>query len=110
MMMMSQSLTRRRFLARSGVAALGLAALPEVNGAQSEQTTAGRMPVKPASFADLQRFIPEMMSHAGVPGLSIAVIRDAKIAWRQAFGVKNKETGEAMTNDTPMAAASFSKA
>lgn len=59
---------------------------------------------------DLQQFVPRMMQHVGVPGLSIAVIRDGKIIWTDAFGVRNNETREPLTTDTPFEAASFSKA
>jgi len=50
------------------------------------------------------------MKHTGVPGLSIAIIRDARVVWTQGFGVRNVETGELVTVDTPFEAASFSKA
>src|SRR5687768_16205813 len=59
---------------------------------------------------ELRDFIPRMMQHVGVPGLSIAVIRSGRIIWAQGFGVRNKETGEPVTTDTPFEAASFSKA
>jgi len=59
---------------------------------------------------DLSEFIPRMMQHVGVPGLSIAVINQGKIIWRQGFGVSNIETKEPVTIDTPFEAASFSKA
>jgi CubicO group peptidase (beta-lactamase class C family) len=51
-----------------------------------------------------------MMQHVGVPGLSMAVIRDAKVIWSDAFGVRNNETQEPVTTETPFEAASFSKA
>jgi CubicO group peptidase (beta-lactamase class C family) len=59
---------------------------------------------------DLSEFIPRMMQHVGVPGLSIAVIREGKMIWRQGFGVTNIETREPVTIETPFEAASFSKA
>src|SRR5688572_30495788 len=59
---------------------------------------------------ELRDFIPRMMQHVGVPGLSIAVIRSGRIIWAQGFGVRNKETGEPVKTDTPFEAASFSKA
>jgi CubicO group peptidase (beta-lactamase class C family) len=39
--------------------------------------------------ADLETYIPERMSEAGVPGLSIALIRDGRIVWTRGFGVTN---------------------
>jgi CubicO group peptidase (beta-lactamase class C family) len=59
---------------------------------------------------DLSEFIPRMMQHVGVPGLSIAVIREGKIIWRQGFGITNIETKQPVTIETPFEAASFSKA
>jgi CubicO group peptidase (beta-lactamase class C family) len=59
---------------------------------------------------DLRGFIPELMRHHGVPGLSIAVIRDAKVVWSQGFGIKSVVSKEPVTVSTPFEAASFSKA
>jgi CubicO group peptidase (beta-lactamase class C family) len=94
------------------LAALGAGLAPGAARTQPRRPPAGQSPTAPApaTAAELQRFIPELMSHTGVPGLSIAVIRDAKIVWRQGFGVRNKETGEPVTTETAFSAASFSKA
>jgi len=40
----------------------------------------------------------------------IPLIKDGKIIWSKAFGVRNNEIGESVTTDTPFEAASFSKA
>ncbi|MBI4501081.1 MAG: beta-lactamase family protein [Gemmatimonadetes bacterium] len=53
-------------------------------------------------IADLEKQIPELMDAAAVPGLSIAIINDAKLLWRQGFGV-------GIDNDTVFEAASTSK-
>lgn len=53
--------------------------------------------------------IADRMEHYGVPGMSIAVIRDYKIAWTKTYGVKNKETNEPITENTLFQAASISK-
>jgi CubicO group peptidase (beta-lactamase class C family) len=49
------------------------------------------------------------MSEFRVPGLSIAVIRDGRIAWRKGFGVRDDETKAPVTNDTVFEAGSMSK-
>ncbi|HWN93506.1 MAG TPA: serine hydrolase domain-containing protein, partial [Methylomirabilota bacterium] len=49
------------------------------------------------------------MQESHVPGLSIAVIKDARIAWRGAFGVKDVESREPVDRDTMFEAASMSK-
>lgn len=104
-------LSRRNFIRQNAVGAASLYALT------------GSAPVAPGQKAsrlerssvadvgrDLQEFIPRMMQHVGVPGLSIAVIRDGKITLSHAFGVRNNETREPVTTETPFEAASFSKA
>lgn len=60
-------------------------------------------------IADLSRLIPEWMRKHHVPGLAIALIKDAKIQWTQGFGVKNTETKESVATDTVFEAASLSK-
>jgi CubicO group peptidase (beta-lactamase class C family) len=49
------------------------------------------------------------MEEALVPGLSIALIKDAKFIWRRGFGVKNVASKEPVDNDTVFEAASTSK-
>ena len=58
------------------------------------------------NFATL---IPELMTRANVPGLSIALIEDGKIAWVGSFGVKNTKTGDKVDDRTVFQAASLSK-
>jgi len=60
-------------------------------------------------IARLENVIPRLMKDGDVPGLSIAVIRNGKLAWNHAFGVKNAETKEPVTEDTVFEAASLSK-
>lgn len=49
------------------------------------------------------------MAQADIPGLSIALIRDAEVIWSHGFGVKNSETREAVDDNTVFEAASLSK-
>jgi CubicO group peptidase (beta-lactamase class C family) len=51
----------------------------------------------------------EMMTRLGVPGASIAVIRDFKIHWAKAYGVADVSTGAPVDTDTIFQAASISK-
>lgn len=60
-------------------------------------------------IAELEDFIHEEMAAAGVPGLSMAVIRDGAIVYSGAFGVTNTGTGERVTPETLFEAASLSK-
>jgi CubicO group peptidase (beta-lactamase class C family) len=59
--------------------------------------------------ADLEGKIPKMMEEASVPGLSIAIIKDAKLRWRKGFGVKDRDSKELVSEDTMFEAASMSK-
>ena len=58
---------------------------------------------------DPQWNIEERMKHYGVPGVSIAVIKDYKIHWLKHYGVTDKETGKAVDGNTLFQAGSISK-
>ena len=49
------------------------------------------------------------MKEADVPGLSIALIRDARVAWQKAFGVTHAETKLPLNESAVFEAASLSK-
>jgi CubicO group peptidase (beta-lactamase class C family) len=53
--------------------------------------------------------IEERMKFYKVPGLSVAVIKDFKIAWAKAYGVKDLQTKEPVTIETLFQAGSISK-
>jgi CubicO group peptidase (beta-lactamase class C family) len=53
--------------------------------------------------------IEERMKHHKVPGMSVAVIRDFKVEWARAYGVKDVETGEPVDVRTLFQAGSISK-
>ncbi len=59
--------------------------------------------------ADLESYIPVRMREAGVPGLSVALVRDFEVAWSGGFGVKNVITGGEVTDGTVFEVASNSK-
>jgi CubicO group peptidase (beta-lactamase class C family) len=64
---------------------------------------------QPAAVAPDSLGVPELMAQFNVPAVSVAVIRDFKIEWARAWGVKDATTGEAATIDTLFQAASISK-
>ncbi|MBI4472806.1 MAG: beta-lactamase family protein [Acidobacteria bacterium] len=62
-----------------------------------------------ALIADLEEQIPKLMEETRVPGLSIAIIKDARLAWRRGFGVKDAASKEPVDDDTMFEAGSMSK-
>ena len=62
-----------------------------------------------ALIAGLETQIPEWMQGAMVPGVSIALIEDAKVAWRRGFGVKDRASNAPVDDGTMFEAASMSK-
>jgi len=61
------------------------------------------------NIADLERRIPQLLAELHVPGASVAIIRDARIAWRKSFGVKDRASGALVDDDTIFEAQSMSK-
>lgn len=57
----------------------------------------------------LPTLIPDLMNRGAVPGLSIALIEDGRIAWVGSFGTKNAKTGAKVDDRTVFQAASLSK-
>jgi CubicO group peptidase (beta-lactamase class C family) len=62
-----------------------------------------------ATIAQLEKLIPLLMREGDVPGLSIVLIRNAKIFWHKGIGVKNADTKELVDESTVFEAASLSK-
>lgn len=62
-----------------------------------------------ASPTEWETLVPSLMSKARIPGLSIAVIRDGKIVWTGAFGVKSAATSVPCDEGTIFEAASLTK-
>src|SRR5688572_18699818 len=68
-------------------------------------------PVLPTrtAIARLKKDIPSLMLKADIPGISVALIREGKIAWTGSFGVMNVDTKQHVTVNTVFEAASLSK-
>ncbi len=66
--------------------------------------------IQPVYFeGDSTWTIEERMKHYGVPGVSIAVIKDYKIDWIKSYGVMDKDTKAPVTDQTLFQAGSISK-
>ena len=102
---------RRKFLVEGGRAALSFSFLPLVARAQgNEKPPEFKGDATSASLiAELEKQIPKRMEEVKVPGLSIAIIKDGRVFWRRAFGVKDNASREPVDNDTLFEAASISK-
>ncbi len=59
--------------------------------------------------AALEREIPRLMKAANIPGLSMALVRDGRLFWKKAFGVKSRLTNEPVDEFTMFEAASLTK-
>lgn len=64
--------------------------------------------VKVKGGADTHR-LRDRMAHYQVPGMSIAVMRDGRVAWARGYGSADAKTGRPVTPDTLFQAASISK-
>jgi len=53
--------------------------------------------------------IQQRMRDLGVPGVSIAVVRDYQVEWAKGYGVRNATTGEMVTEATRFQVASITK-
>lgn len=108
---MTQRMRRRDFLLQGAEAVLGLSLLPVVGCATQKQES---LPTTETSLlgalrADLENQVPRWMTEHKVPRVSIAVVENAKIAWRRAFGVKDVTSRVPVDTDTMFEAASMSK-
>jgi CubicO group peptidase (beta-lactamase class C family) len=105
-------------LAYGLIAALALAALAKgqtgreaSEEARIERVLSGlRPPIAIKGQPPVRWTLAERMADSHVPGLSIAVIDDGKIAWARGFGVREAGTNEPVTASTLFEAQSISKA
>jgi CubicO group peptidase (beta-lactamase class C family) len=58
---------------------------------------------------DLEAGLRRLVDDATLPGLSVAVVRDGRVAWTGAFGTRDADTGAPVTDQTVFQAASLSK-
>src|SRR5262245_65096280 len=104
---------RREFLVESGRATFSFSLLPLVRRAERNRqpisAERGETTLWETLINDLEKQIPSWMREAKVPGLSIAIIKDANLGWRRGFGVKDIVSKEPVDNNTMFEAASMSK-
>lgn len=83
--------------------ALGLTALPALGGCVSSPE-----PQSGPSAAEVD-FIESQMAEYKVPGVAVAKVEDAAVAWEAEFGYANLETREAVSKQSLFQAASLTK-
>ena len=108
---MSQQVLRRQFLRQAGAMIALTSASPFASLVHAFQATekSGNDALTKSLIADLAKSIPVWMSKTSVPGLSIALIKEANLVWSQGFGVKSAGAKEPVTAETIFEAASLSK-
>lgn len=78
--------------------------------APDSSSRAGRVsPPKEVVAAGMESAVPELMKKAGIPGLSIAVLKEGRLAWSAAYGIKSALTKEPVDENTIFEAASLTK-
>jgi CubicO group peptidase (beta-lactamase class C family) len=99
---------RREFLIESGHAALGFGAL-SLAGCSLPTPNAPKDAFLESLVAAWEAGIPQWLRETKMPAVSIAIIRDGRLAWRRALGVKDTGTNEPVDVDSVFAACSDTK-
>ncbi|MBC9909712.1 serine hydrolase [Chitinophaga varians] len=63
----------------------------------------------PASAGKIDHFIDTYCAYYGIPGVSLALIKDGKLVYHKTYGVSNTMTGEKVNDNTLFEAASITK-
>lgn len=100
---------RRRFLVESSLATLGLSTFALRGHSLAMQTPAIKDGFLESLVASWESGIPKWLQETRMPAVSIALIRDGRLAWRRAFGVKDTGTNEPVDVDSVFAACSDTK-
>ena len=101
---------RRSVLIESSLATLGLSSFALPGSAHAMQVPTGSPDAFLTSLvASWEAGIPTWLRESKMPAVSIAIIRDGRLAWRRAFGVKDTGTNEPVDVDSVFAACSDTK-
>jgi len=100
---------RRAFLATAGQATVGAV----LAGGRYPRSAASQATAPPAQLRsltqELDQRIPALMHESKVPGVSIVLVRDARIAWHREYGVADAASGIPVDRHTVFEAQSMSK-
>ena len=100
---------RREFLSQAGRVlplSIVLGTRASLSGRAQSQTASTSLRLLTSA---LETLVPGWMSQHRVPGLSIAIVHDAAMAWQRGFGVRDAATNAPVTADVMFEAASMSK-
>jgi CubicO group peptidase (beta-lactamase class C family) len=103
------AMDRRTFLAQSCRAVCAAPLFLSSAYARQNLPNTSQPMLSPAIVAYLDRRIPELLSETRVPGLSMAVVKDASLVWKRAYGIADVETRSPISTDTIFEAGSVSK-
>ena len=106
---MIETMDRRTFLAQCCRATCAAPLFLSTACAWRNRPNASQPELSPAIVRYLDRRIPELLTETKVPGLSMAVVKDAALVWKRAYGTADVETKSPLSTDTIFEAGSVSK-
>lgn len=106
---MSALSTRRKFVSLSARAVFGLPLL-SLGGSRRDSPPPDSASRWKSLIGYLEKEIPSLLQRATTtPGVSMALVSDAKLLWTKGFGVKERTTNAPVNSDTVFEFASVSK-
>jgi CubicO group peptidase (beta-lactamase class C family) len=102
-------ISRRDFIVHGMGIGAGSALVPVLPPLRVLTQPPRSIPGGPDDLRQLERLVPELMNEAVVPGVSIAVIKNANVVWHRGFGVRDAGSHSPVDEDTLFEAASVSK-
>jgi CubicO group peptidase (beta-lactamase class C family) len=104
-----RGISRRGFIGDGLRGAVGSALVPLVSQLRALPQSAPTVLTGPDDLGQLERLIRELMTQGAVPGVSIAVIKDASVVWHRELGVRDMDSRAPVDEHTLFEAASVSK-
>jgi CubicO group peptidase (beta-lactamase class C family) len=107
---MTRKMQRRTLLAVGGQAFLSAILCPRAVDARTDRSSSKALKYfRKHLVPELEDRIPRLMAQSGLPGLAIAIVRDAQLAWCRGFGVADTVSGVRVDRATVFEAQSLSK-
>ena len=102
-------ISRREFIVDSARIATASVVPPLLPRLATSLRGSAVVPGGPDELRQLERLIPDLMTQAVVPGVSIAIIKNAHVVWHRGFGVQDADSQTPVDDHTVFEAASVSK-